>query len=284
MKRLLSFFISTVIPIIVSAQTQYDYYDDSAVYGGTRRVLIGWIVILSIIGIIIVMGLIGGVIRKISYWIHPELDPEVIERKNKELEQQKQQQQQIEIAEQEAKLRSNAIPDAVDLGLSVKWASFNLGAYKPSDLGLKYKWCSIEPSAAPRFNEKPINTYFVGIISGDKDKDAATSRLGEGWRIPKSEECNELINNCIWSESEQDGVRGKLIIGPNGNSIFIPYIPFKLEPLDSGSYWTANPYDNVYQESAEYLYFNNKSVLNGAIKGILSSALLHIRPVFSDNK
>ena len=82
-------------------------------------------------------------------------------------------------------------PRPVDLGLSVRWMSCNLGANSPEEYGSYYKW-------------------------GETIYDA------EGYRIPTLKEIQELINNCTWEHTSISGVKGMLVTGPNGNSIFLP--------------------------------------------------------------
>ena len=59
-------------------------------------------------------------------------------------------------------------------------------------------------------------------ISGNSQYDAATANWGGSWRMPKSTELKELIDNCTWTWTTQNGVNGYKVIGTNGNSIFLP--------------------------------------------------------------
>ena len=76
MKRLLTLFISLFLTISLFAQTQYDYYDDSAVAGGVERAIRGLIFIAIIIVIAIVLVFLLGAILKIYYWFNPQADPD----------------------------------------------------------------------------------------------------------------------------------------------------------------------------------------------------------------
>ena len=49
--------------------------------------------------------------------------------------------------------------------------------------------------------------------------DTATANWGASWRIPTAEEFDELQNNCTVIWTNQNGIDGKLFVGPNGNSI-----------------------------------------------------------------
>lgn len=106
---------------------------------------------------------------------------------------------------------------AVDLGLSVKWASCNIGASCPEDIG----------------------DYFLG-----REYDIARNQWGGSWRMPTVNEIQQLINQCYWRWTG----KGYVITGPNGNSIFLPTTgrkyrdPFSNSLYYSGEgfYWTGS--------------------------------------------
>ncbi len=118
--------------------------------------------------------------------------------------------------------------DMVDLGLSVKWASHNVGAAKASDAGNYYSWGMTKVQTLygdygyPYYNADTDSYEDLGEdISGTK-YDVATVRWGEGWRIPTKAELEELVEKCTWSWSSQDNKLGYKVTGPNGNYIFLP--------------------------------------------------------------
>ena len=152
--------------------------------------------------------------------------------------------------------------EVVDLGLSVKWRSMNVGATKPEEYGHYYAWAETSPKTSyTSSNYKyPSTNYGDGIIvyakydttpvQGDKktvleaEDDAATANLGNGWRTPTFKEFKELRENCTWTWTNRNGVNGMLVTGPNGKSIFLPaggwYNGSTLNNKGSyGSYWTA---------------------------------------------
>lgn len=133
-------------------------------------------------------------------------------------------------------------PEAVDLGLSVKWASFNLGATKPSEAGYHFAWAETSPrTLSPGYDYKWYGSDKYVIQSGegsmDSADDVAAVKLGGGWRLPDNEEWLELKNNCNWDEETLDGVAGiRATSIVNGNSIFFPYAGYAENSYDSPRY------------------------------------------------
>ena len=162
----------------------------------------------------------------------------------------------------------------VDLGLSVKWATCNVGAEKPSDYGDYYAWGEIETKDDYSPETSSTTGKEISDFSGNPEYDVAAAKWGGTWRMPTADEFTELINNCTMESAEQDGVLGVKVTGPNGNSIFLPlggsWVRF-LEPTPdfAGYYWSSSPYgDNL--ERATYLFvqdfgssitfFNNRHI------------------------
>jgi hypothetical protein len=116
----------------------------------------------------------------------------------------------------------------VDLGLSVYWASCNLGAENPEDSGNFYAWGETYPKnsySASTYSYYDSNTATytnLGYNIGGTEYDAATVNLGSDWRMPTIIELEELINNCTWEWTQINNVNGYKVIGTNGNSIFLP--------------------------------------------------------------
>ena len=128
-----------------------------------------------------------------------------------------------------------AIPDAVALGLSVRWASFNLGASTPEGTGNFYAWGETSVKPADESNWKgyklcedialwTFKKYNEedGLTRLEPEDDAAHVALGGKWRMPTYEECLELVLNCSPKMTQQNGAWGYLFTGPNGNTLFIP--------------------------------------------------------------
>lgn len=88
----------------------------------------------------------------------------------------------------------------VDLGLPsrTKWATCNIGAENPEDYGYYFTW-----------NEM----------------------IEFCWDVPDRVQTLELIKECTWEWTTQNGVNGYKVIGPNGNSIFFPAAGYRYESL-----------------------------------------------------
>ncbi len=122
-----------------------------------------------------------------------------------------------------------AISQEVDLGLSVNWAGWNVGATSPEEIGGFYSWGETETKERysiedyKYYNPDSIFTDLGYNISGTQ-YDAARKNWGGSWRIPTRLEIQELIEKCTWEWSSFNNVSGYKVTGPNGNSIFIPVI------------------------------------------------------------
>lgn len=124
--------------------------------------------------------------------------------------------------------------DYVDLGLSVDWATCNLGASSPTEYGDYYAWGETKTKSTYswgtykycRGSNKTLTKYCNSSEYGKVDNitklqcldDAATANWGSGWRTPTKVEFEELVNKCSW-ECTGNGYK---VTGPNGNSIFLP--------------------------------------------------------------
>lgn len=149
----------------------------------------------------------------------------------------------------------------VDLGLSVKWATCNVGASSPEEPGEYYAWGEIEAKSSCTKENCKTWEKKMDSISGDAAFDAARAEWGGTWRLPTKADFWELENNCSWESTELNGKAGYKITGKNGNSIFLPAGGWrsgtKLESVGSyGSYWSATPDENNNQD-AYRLYFSD---------------------------
>ena len=163
--------------------------------------------------------------------------------------------------------------DYVDLGLSVKWATCNVGAETPEEYGDYYAWGETTTKADYSLSNCPTYGLSIselksqGYIDGEGNltpqHDAATANWGGDWRMPTGAEQEELFN-CTWNWTTQNGVKGYKVTGPNGNSIFLPAAGYRdgssLGLAGSrGSYWRSAPgmfYNDNYACS---LHFNSSN-------------------------
>lgn len=116
----------------------------------------------------------------------------------------------------------------VDLGLSVLWSEYNLGAENPENVGACFAWGEI--SQKNNYNQNNYLYYdnnmqqyiFIGNDISGTQYDAATANLGGKWRMPTRDEMTELLQNCSWTWMQVNGMNGFKVTGNNGNSIFMP--------------------------------------------------------------
>ena len=146
--------------------------------------------------------------------------------------------------------------DVIDLGLSVKWASHNVGATKPNEYGSVYAWGETETKTeyewATYFDcTDPIYLEFTKYDDDkktvlDAEDDVAHVKWGGDWRMPTHDECAELVAKCTFYYTSYNGVDGIYVLGPNGNSIFLP-----INGAETGFYWTSALHKTYYGRALE---------------------------------
>ncbi|MBE6298290.1 MAG: serine/threonine protein kinase [Bacteroidales bacterium] len=114
----------------------------------------------------------------------------------------------------------------VDIGLSVCWAGWNVGASSPEDYGNYYAWgeTTIKSDYTENSYQYHNSNDYIDIgrdISGTS-YDVARTQWGGSWRLPTKTECQELIDRCTWTWTNYKGINGYKVTGPNGKSIFLP--------------------------------------------------------------
>ena len=153
----------------------------------------------------------------------------------------------------------------VDLGLSVKWATCNIGADNPEEIGDRYAWGEISTKPDYTWQNYRFNTGGEGFWDvrfskynsdgnlGHIDKyevlepadDAAHVNWGGKWRTPTAEEFQELANNCTFVWCALDGREGCLIIsnkpGYTDRFIFLPTTRIRSDGVGTadGYYWSS---------------------------------------------
>ena len=155
----------------------------------------------------------------------------------------------------------------VDLGLSVKWATCNIGAYKPEDYGgyfawgertpkdtydwISYKWCKGSSGTFTKYNDMGSSGRVDNKRTLDYEDDAARAYRGGSWRMPTDAEWTELRTKCTWTYTTQKGVKGyKVTSNRNGNSIFLPAAGHRVNSdiyyeNSYGYYWSSSLYANL---------------------------------------
>ena len=170
-------------------------------------------------------------------------------------------------------------PDVVDLGLGVNWASFNLGASVPEECGNFYGWGQRYPDEKYNYETnrwfdgyKTLLKYNTISVNGQVDDktvlepedDAASVNLGGEWRMPTLADWEELVDNCTWKWTSQNGVQGYRITsrksGYTSRSIFLPAtggIMAEYEQIftESSNYWSSSLSED--SKSASGLLFNS---------------------------
>ena len=176
----------------------------------------------------------------------------------------------------------------VDLGLSVNWATCNVGARKPEGYGDYFAFGEIEPYYDPGYAQESPGTHWKpGMSDGYSDTnyknqgdDVARAKWGGNWRLPTKEEQQELISDCVWTSAKINGVSGYVITskksGFEGRSIFMPSAGYRA--------WT-NLYGGFYYRSSskyysnKYYYLTNIYMDYNLSYGESSFAGLPVRPV-----
>ena len=161
----------------------------------------------------------------------------------------------------------------VDLGLSVKWATCNVGASNPSSYGGYYAWGETRTKSNYNWSNcfdcldsegKNWGTYYIGgqtQITPSSGHDTARENWGGTWRMPTVTECDELCMDCQWTWTNKDGHNGYVVTGPNGNSIFLPATGWRCGTTygdvgEYGNYWSST-LSSSYLDYARCLYFDS---------------------------
>ncbi len=175
-------------------------------------------------------------------------------------------------------------PAAVDLGLSVKWASYNLGASSPEEYGdyyawgetspkndyswSTYKWCNGSKNTLTKYNTDSGYGTVDNKTTLELSDDAAHVNWGGSWRMPTNAEWSELITGCTWTWTTQNGKNGyKVTSKKNGNSIFLPAAGYRYDTYliyvgSYGIFWSSS-LDSDSPGGARYVDFDSGYVHEG---------------------
>ncbi|MBO4592846.1 MAG: hypothetical protein J5678_01445 [Bacteroidaceae bacterium] len=185
-------------------------------------------------------------------------------------------------------------PHAIDLGLpsGLLWSCCNVSAESPTDYGGYYAWSETETKATYEWENYsycitketfsgedwiyPDHFFFTKYVTNedygkidnktilDLEDDAAYVNMGNNWRMPTADEMQEIIDRCTWTWTTQDEVNGYKVVGPNGNSIFLPasgsynFGSSLSNKYTEGFYYTSSLYEQ-HCKGALYLYFSEGS-------------------------
>ncbi len=192
------------------------------------------------------------------------------------------------------------VPEAVDLGLSVKWASCNLGASKPEDYGDYYAWGETEPNEDYSWetykwcngSENTLTKYNTDSSYGKVDNktvldpadDVAHVKLGGKWRMPTVSELDELITTKThasykWEWKSLNSHNGWLVTYLiNNNSIFLPAAGRYPSSVGAeGDYWSSSLYASVPYRAFDFFFDSNRVTSRYNLSPRFSSHL--VRPV-----
>ena len=157
---------------------------------------------------------------------------------------------------------------AVDLGLSVLWATCNLGTSgfvsSPEEYGAYYAWgetttksnyawstYKFGTSSSGPFSKYNTQSYYGTVDNKtvlDPGDDVAHVKLGGNWRMPTDAEWTELRTKCTWTWTTNyngTGVKGRIVTASNGNSIFLPAAGSRSDTNlygagSGGHYWSSS--------------------------------------------
>ena len=176
----------------------------------------------------------------------------------------------------------------VNLGLSVRWASCNIGATAPEDYGNYYAWGETETKADYSWAtykhangaENKLTKYCTDASYGNNgftddkttlepEDDAATVNWGEEWRMPTDAEWTELREQCTWTWTTLNGVYGCQVTSKiNSNSIFLPAAGYRKytnlrDAGSNGNYWSSS-LDEDYPFYAWRVGFGSDGVIRNS--------------------
>ena len=193
----------------------------------------------------------------------------------------------------------------VDLGLSVKWATCNVGAIKPEEYGEYYAWGETSTksnytwenyrfrTSGNSWDNVKFSKYNTQSGRGTVDNrstlelsdDVARQKWGGSWRMPTRTEFDELLSNCTWTWTTMNGVRGYKVTskksGYTDRSIFLPAAGYRrdssLYSAGSYGYYWSGSLRPVLPNDAWYLYFDSVNLYTYSYRRYYGRS---VRPVF----
>ena len=175
---------------------------------------------------------------------------------------------------------------AIDLGLSIRWASCNIGATAPEENGNFYAWGDTLTRSSFTWGTYPysgtttntMTKYCTRAANGTIDNrstliafdDAAYINWGETWRMPTWAEWNELITQCTWKDTTYNNVSVWQVTGPNGNSIYLPKVGYKNNSSVTAGcyYWSSTLNTTNSNDQCNRALYINAANRSGAMYGL----------------
>ena len=176
---------------------------------------------------------------------------------------------------------------AIDLGLSIRWASCNVGATAPEENGNFYAWGDTLTRSSFTWSTYPysgtstntMTKYCTRAANGTvvdnrstliAFDDAAYINWGETWRMPTWAEWNELITQCTWKDTMYNDVPVWQVTGPNGNSIYLPKVGYKNNSSVTAGcyYWSSTLNTTNSNDQCNRALYINAANRSGAMYGL----------------
>lgn len=161
-------------------------------------------------------------------------------------------------------------PHAIDLGLpsGTKWACCNVGSSTPEGYGGYYAWGETNEKndysedTYTYYNKKTETYNSLGKDIAGTDYDVAHVKWGGNWKMPTSAQIKELVDKCTWTSGfkEINGIKGCVVTGPNGGSIFLPVAGYRdysyLESVKSEGYYLSSTLDSDGDDGVYFLFLD----------------------------
>lgn len=190
----------------------------------------------------------------------------------------------------------------VDLGLpsGTLWATCNVGANSPEEYGNYYAWGETHTKdffdwttyqyCNGDFNK--LTKYCCSANFGAVDNlsnlleedDVATTEWGSGWRIPTSEQWQELLDNTTNVWTTQNGIRGRMFTSSKGASLFLPAAGRRwgsdtYNITGYGYYWSRSLNTDI-SSNVFFLYFSDCKI---NMQDDIRSYGRSVRPIYVPN-
>jgi uncharacterized protein (TIGR02145 family) len=182
--------------------------------------------------------------------------------------------------------------EGVDLGLSITWASWNLGAISKTkkdsvtfigELGQYGEYYAWGETSSKETYTNANYTYTENVNKLPADHDAAAQNWGDGWRMPTEAEWNELVESCTIQWETVNGIQGQRYTSRrNGKSIFLPAAGVKKSSvsfLGSYGYYWSNTKNPIHDTEGSCMVFSRDGQYNDPSQSYTRFTGLQIRPV-----